>query len=327
MVRHLSVDEKLAIVQKYYHAGSKQKTIARELHCTQQEVSLVLRQFVERGNCERQKRSGRPSVMTEEVKRSVERGIKRKRTASGAELTERVARETGRRVSQRTIQTIRRRLGYHPVHVSVKPALMDTHRAARLAFCREHQRDAISLWGFMDEAGVTIDYHRQIHWIKQGECRPVRESPPARVRSNIWAAVWWSGKTDIFITTENFNSAKYLEALEANLAPKLPLDRKRFVQDGVPFHWTIAVRNWLRSHRVRLVDDFPAKSPDLNAIEYIWAWMKHIVAARQPHDRATLEAAIREAWDSLTQTTIRHFIKHVNTVMKEIIMANGGHSH
>jgi transposase len=230
MARQLSLDEKLAIVREYYHAGKKQKTIARELQCTQPEVSLVLRQFVERGTLERQKGSRRPSVVTEELKRSIERVIKRKRTASGAELTARVARETGRRVSQRTIQTVRRRLGYRPVHVSVKPTLTDSHRAARLTFCREHQRDAISLWGFMDETGVTIDYHRRIHWIKQGECRPVRESLPTRVRSNIWAAVWWSGKTDVFITPENFNSAKYLEVLEANLAPKLPLDRKRFTE-------------------------------------------------------------------------------------------------
>ena len=68
---------------------------------------------------------------------------------------------------------------------------------------------------------------------------------------------------------ENFNTTKYVEVLEAELAPELPLGRHRFIQDGVPFHWTLAVSNWFADHRVRLIEDFPAKSPDLNAIEYV----------------------------------------------------------
>ena len=52
--------------------------------------------------------------------------------------------------------------------------------------------------------------------------------------------------------------------------------------------------------------------------------MKHSVAAREPHDFETLEAAILAA---LPQTTIRHFIDHVNSVIEEIIAADGGQSH
>ena len=85
--------------------------------------------------------------------------------------------------------------------------------------------------------------------------------------------------------------------------------------------------NWFADHRVRLIEDFPAKSPDLNAIEYVWGWMKRSIAMHEPHDYDTLEAAIFSAWQDLTQITIRHFIDHVTTVMKEIIAANGGHSH
>ena len=51
--------------------------------------------------------------------------------------------------------------------------------------------------------------------------------------------------------------------------------------------------------------------------------MKHSVAAREPHNYETLQAA----WDELPQTTIRHFIDHINSVIEEIIAADGGHSH
>ena len=71
-------------------------------------------------------------------------------------------RRSGRRVSARTMRRVRRQLHYYPVHVSVKPALTDAHKAARLAWCREHVRDSVKSLVFMDEMGVWIDYHKQL---------------------------------------------------------------------------------------------------------------------------------------------------------------------
>src|SRR5689334_3748737 len=71
------------------------------------------------------------------------------------------------------------------------------------------------------------------------------------------------------------------------------------IQDGVPFHWTLPVSNWFADHRVRLIEDFPAKSPNLNAIEYVRGWMKRSIATHEPHDYDTLEAAIFSAWEDL----------------------------
>ena len=165
----------------------------------------------------------------------------------------------------------------------------------------------------MDEMGVGIDYHRQLFWIKPGEVRPVRESHPTKLRLNVWGAIWYDGKTTLHVTKENFDQDYYVAVLQEHLAPELPLGRKRFIQDRVPWHWTRVVLDWCESNRVSLVEDFPAKSPDLNAIEYIWGWMKHSVAAREPHNYETLQAVILAAWDELPQTTIRHFIDHINS--------------
>ena len=114
----------------------------------------------------------------------------------------------------------------------------------------------------MDEMGVWIDYHKQLYWIKPGEPRPIKESDSEKARLNVWGAIWYNGKSTLHVTRDNFNTTKYVEVLEA----ELPLGRHRFIQDGVPFHWTLAVSNWFADHRVRLIEDFPAKSPDLNAI-------------------------------------------------------------
>ena len=60
------------IVRKHYHEGKKQHTIARELACSQQEVGRALHQSVSIGDVERHWRSGRPSVVTDDVKEVVE---------------------------------------------------------------------------------------------------------------------------------------------------------------------------------------------------------------------------------------------------------------
>ena len=90
----------------------------------------------------------------------------------------------------------------------------------------------------MDEMGVGIDYHRQLFWIKPGEVRPVRESHPTKLRLNVWGAIWYDGKTTLHVTKENFDQDYYVAVLQEHLAPELPLGRKRFIQDRVPWQWT-----------------------------------------------------------------------------------------
>ena len=104
---------------------------------------------------------------------------------------------------------------------------------------------------FMDEMRVGIDYHRQLFWIKPGEVRPVREKPPTKLRLNVWGAIWYDGKTTLHVTKENFNKDYYVGVLQEHLAPELPLGWKRFIHDGVPWHWTTVVLDIFDGIQVR----------------------------------------------------------------------------
>ena len=86
MGEELTLQEKLTIVRKRYHEHKQQKTIARELCCNQSTVSRVLQQFLSSDGLETKKRSGRPSVVSDEVKGVVDKGIKKRRTATSSEL-------------------------------------------------------------------------------------------------------------------------------------------------------------------------------------------------------------------------------------------------
>ena len=77
MGEELTLQEKLTIVRKRYHEHKQQKTIARELCCNQSTVSRVLQQFLSSDGLETKKRSGRPSVVSDEVKGVVDKGSKK----------------------------------------------------------------------------------------------------------------------------------------------------------------------------------------------------------------------------------------------------------
>ena len=73
MGEELTLQEKLTIVRKRYHEHKQQKTIARELCCNQSTVSRVLQQFLSSDGLETKKQSGRPSVVSDEVKGVVDK--------------------------------------------------------------------------------------------------------------------------------------------------------------------------------------------------------------------------------------------------------------
>jgi DDE superfamily endonuclease len=162
----------------------------------------------------------------------------------------------------------------------------------------------------MDEMGVDIDHNNDIYWIKPGQKRPIRYRFPQKVKVNIWGAIWYNGRTSLHFTKKTFNSNHYIHVLQGHLRPHLPLQRKEFIHDGVPWHWTHAVQNWCDYNRVSVVQDFPAQSPDLNAIEYVWAyvktqgasWTSHQLSVAQECDSLCLGEIVSEHDSTLHQS-------------------------
>lgn len=99
------------------------------------------------------------------------------------------------------------------------------------------------------------------------------------------------------------------------------------MEDGAPAHTHFHQKEVYTLHGIeRLL--WPGNSPDLNAIEPAWFWLKRrTTLLGAPGDRATARKAWLKAWKELPQDRIRAWIERIPFHIEEIIRLEGGNEY
>ena len=218
--------------------------------------------------------------------------------------------------------------------------LSERHKTQRLRWAMKHchWRNQWSRVVWSDEAAVRLRSKdgRLKLWLKSGRKVPDRFFTSRRQDDGrkllIWGAIWNDGRTSLHVTRENMNSERYMQVLEEHVYPLSfslgdPSSEWLFMDDNAPPHRAVATREYKRSAGIRSLD-WPARSPDLNPIEHVWAILKRRVRRhlRPNDDLNQLEFLIKEEWNHLDQQVIKNLIGSMPSRVRSVIGNRGDES-
>ena len=128
------------------------------------------------------------------------------------------------------------------------------------------------------------------------------------------------------------SSEGYLKVLEDHVYPLSfrlgdPSSEWIFMGDNAPCHRSNSVRDYRNSAGIRTLD-WPARSPDLNPIEHVWAIIKRRVRRhiRPGDDLNRLESLVRTEWDQLDQQVIKRLVDSMPDRIRKTIERRGDKS-
>lgn len=309
----------IALMETGTHSKS---SIARIVKCDRASVRRIYARYIRTGDIRDLPKSGRPPHLSTETLEDI---FERHRRATSKQLVGIIESETGQHIAASTIRTWRERLGFYGTRRRI-PRLRHHHFVARLEWCRNHKND--SFWNviFADESRVYLRRDTKLIFIRRGEDPPERDETLTDISVCIWGAVSLRGKSQLYITSKTIDSKRYTNILERHLLPMAHRQfgsRYRFLQDNARPHTSGHTTWWLVHHNVPVLS-IPPYSPDINAIEKVWKWVKDYVEELQPRTRQDLIRGLEEAWEYLPQHVINNNIHHVHHVLPEIIERLGG---
>ena len=236
-----------------------------------------------------------------------------------------------------SVWTVRRdlfHLGMTPKMQPRAPRFRVGDPAARLKFCRDMLAsitDEEML--FSDEKYVDDSTHgTHFEWCFADQVPTPRTQVAYGVKVHVWGLIGIGVKKLVLLDCHRVASNDYIDEC---LKPSLSLltastsgpspRQKTFMQDGAKAHTSKATMAYLASRGVKVVQGWPARSPDLNPIENLWALLADKVSDRMPTTDAELRSFIVEEWAAIPQSLIDKYVKTFLRKLAECVATLGKH--
>ena len=125
----------------------------------------------------------------------------------------------------------------------------------------------------------------------------------------------------VFLPPATVNATLYQQkCLKTNLAL---LKTKTLVQDGARAHAAATTATYLKKRGIRVLQDWPPRSPDLNPIENLWGILTRRVSDCGPTDEKELHQYIKQVWDEYPQCEIDKLVNSFSDRIKKCVKVKG----
>lgn len=243
-------------------------------------------------------------------------------------------------ISKSTVTRTFKRLGFVSRKKIKKPLLTKGHRLTRRVFAHEYRYYSHEDWSnviFSDESMIRrLDCAgNQCVWV-QKDVATLSERRIQEMLQNggggflVWGCFSARGIGRLHCIEEPLNAKKYIDILRHALAQSLvDLNYSSdwlFMQDNAPVHTAARVKKYMKRKRIKILP-WPAKSPDLNPIENLWALLKYRLYRRYTtpaENNKELWKRVAEVWASITPETCENLVKSMPNRLGAVRRARGG---
>jgi transposase/predicted transcriptional regulator len=313
--RHLTTEERHIAARLVLDMKMTEEFAAQALACSQPTISRIITRLLNTGELDEVRPPGRQPLYDITHMENLEHTIEQNRNSTAAGLQHLVP-PSAPPVSDTTLQRYRRQLDMTPRRQSLTSRQTGPYEAQRRGWAWEHRRDPAFYWVHTDECTVRMQQTGDIVWVKRGQPTPRWEVETLRCHVNVWGAVWDEGR--VFAQFGgHLNTDLFITLLNTHLLPKKEnLVGRTLLIDLHPVHRTKTVKDWLSQHGFNYIF-LPPHSPQFNAIEGCWGWMKRYVRKLRPTTEAELTLAMQEAGEVLPLDVIQAHLEHAQGSIRD----------
>lgn len=327
MPKYTDIELRKKILDKH-RSGLNQRTIAEHLQISASTVNYWINRHE---TLETRKKTGRPRKTT----LAMDDAIFLMSQANPFMPTTEIIQQLRLPLKKHAVIQRLKSFGLWSCRPAKKEKLTPIHIRKRLEFAQLYQHWTIDNWKrviFSDEK-VFSTFGKGINrvWRTKRQNRynvkylnQIQVS--GRVSIPVWACI--SGTDNYhfiyYIRDGNLTSAKYVQILQRFIRNINDEDEELiFMQDQSSIHKAENTMNWLDMHGINCLD-WPAKSPDLNPIENVWAEMERRTSTRHLKTKEELWNLVETTFNDLENSQyINKLIQSMPKRIQSVIDANG----
>ncbi|KAI5453255.1 hypothetical protein NCC49_006278 [Naganishia albida] len=329
-----------------YAAGTPIRELAREKDIPASSAYSIIKNIERNGTAQITWNTGNEHILSEADEERMIRHVRRCPKQTADQIADYM------KVSASTIRRILKAHGYRRLRCRCKPILSDRNVKDRLNWAAANENQDWTQVIFTDEAAFELgdDQAREMCWRQANDeynpkCLTAKKKRGKQL--HVWGAIVHGHKFPLVrfalrpahqeggkkIAAETITGKVYDEQIlkgpltEAVAWAKAQGREPLVVEDGAPVH----LIKKLAADRARagIVNvKHPGSSPDLNAIESCWAYVKDRLR-RMPGKPSTMDSlweAIQKAWDEMPQHIVDGFIMSFEKRRSQLLAAHGGHT-
>lgn len=331
------VDIKKLII-KYKDEGKSYAEIAGSVGRSRSTVQSVVKNYKKNQSFNGASGRGRKSVLSEHMKRKIERLVKTDPKIGAPKITAQLKKELNIQVSPQTVRNFLHSKGYKGCIARKKPFLSKQNVAKRLDYAMRYVNKPEEFWNsvvFVDESKYNIfgsDGRRTV-WRQKGAALNSKNMIPTVKHGGgnvmVWGAMGAGGVGDLVFVETTMNKEQYLQILRDHLkssARKIGISGDfSLVQDNDPKHASHLVKNWL-IYNIKSTLPHPPQSPDLNPIEHLWDNLEKRVRQHDIRTRAELKSKLISEWHQITSEETGKLVHSMQNRLKQVIAQKGWHT-